>query len=229
MKFPYRFLAFLAIYFFLTIPASAAVVINEVQIAPIAGRFIELYNAGDSDVDLTGWYIQKKTATASSFGSLITKTDFENKTIKAGGYFLISRSPLSNSDIVVGDLILTESNTIRLRDSKGVDVDQVEWGSVDEGKSYQKTSSSGWILASPTPRAANASIAITSANSSQQETSATSTGSGLPATTSTAQAGSSFPVEPQIFASAGDKKRTAVCWRNLYIFRQSVGTQKRAD
>lgn len=206
MKFFIRlFVFFLFITSFTT--ASAAVVINEVQIAPIVGRFIELYNTGDSDVDLTGWYIQKKTATASSFGSLITKTDFENKTIKAGGYFLISRSPLSNSDIVIGDLILTESNTIRLRDSKGVDIDQVEWRSINEGESYQRISLSGWILASPTPGTSNNSStsASTGDTTSQQETSATSTGSTSTANTSNS---SSFPVEPQIFASAGEKKRT---------------------
>ena len=160
------FIFFVSITFFTTV--SAAVVINEVQISPIDGRFIELYNTSDSDVDLTGWYIQRKTATGSSFNSLITKIDFENKTIKGGGYFLISHTQLANSDIVK-NLTLTESNTIRMRNSNGEDVDHVEWGSIDEGKSYQRTSSNGWIITSPTPRAANASAPTTDGNSSQQE------------------------------------------------------------
>ncbi|MBI5816853.1 MAG: lamin tail domain-containing protein, partial [Candidatus Yonathbacteria bacterium] len=206
MKFFSRIFIFSIFFFSAANFAFAAVVINEVQIAPIDGRFIELYNTGGSDVDLTGWYIQRKTATGSSFGSFITSTDFENKKIKANGYFLISHSQLANSNIVK-NLTLTESNILRLRDAKGTDIDQVEWGSVSEGNSYQRTLPSGWVIGSPTPGAPNVSTSATSANASQQETSATSTGS-----TSTTNTGSSssFPVEPQIFASAGDKKRTAV-------------------
>ncbi len=206
MKFLYRILFFSILFLSIADFAFAAVVINEVQIAPTDGRFIELYNTSDSDVDLTGWYIQRKTATGSSFGSLVTSTKFESKSIKGGGYFLISRNVLTNSDIVVDTLTLTESNTIRLRDSNGEDVDLVEWGSMSEGESYQRTSASSWILASPTPHAANTSVVTTSSNTSQQEISTTSAESGSATSTGS---GSSFLVEPQIFASAGEKKRTA--------------------
>jgi len=144
------------IFFLFCVPffASAAVFINEIQIAPTKERFIELYNSDSLDVDLTGWYIQRKTATGSSFGSLVTSTTLAGKTIKANGYFLISRSQLSNSD-VVADLTLTESNTIRIRDSKGKDVDQIMWGSVGEGKSYQMSPRGEWGEATPTPGSAN--------------------------------------------------------------------------
>lgn len=113
-------------------------------------RFIELYNSDSRDVDLTGWYIQRKTATGSSFNSLVTSTQFGGKIIKPHGYFLISRSQLSNSDVVV-DLTLTESNTIRIRDSKQKDVDQVTWGSISEGKSYQMSPRGEWVDGVPTP------------------------------------------------------------------------------
>ncbi len=69
-----RFLIFTFSFFLVAQVASAAVVINEIQILPTSERFIELYNSGSSDVDLTGWYIQRKTATGSSFGSLVTST-----------------------------------------------------------------------------------------------------------------------------------------------------------
>ena len=52
---------------------ESAVLINEVQIKPTEDRFIELYNSGSSEVDLTGWYLQRKTATAGDFGSLVSK------------------------------------------------------------------------------------------------------------------------------------------------------------
>ena len=67
---------------------QASVVINEIQISPTEGRFIELYNNGDSYVDLTNWYIQRKTA-SGAFGSLVTKTNFENKSIGPNSFFLI--------------------------------------------------------------------------------------------------------------------------------------------
>ena len=133
---------------------SAQVLLNEIQISPIGERFIELYNSGNSDIDLTGWYIQRKTATGNSFSSLVTSTALKDKTISAKGYFLVSRGQSGNADIVIDNLTLTEANTIRLRDSKGGDVNQIELGMIDEGKSYQRTSGSGWVSAAPTPHTA---------------------------------------------------------------------------
>lgn len=111
--------------------AQADVVISEVKISPIEDRLIKLYNDGSSAVDLTGWYIQRKTQTGASFGSLVSKTYFENKKIEQGGYFLISRS-LDNSDIILGSLTLTESNAIQIKNSEGAVVDKVCWGDVND-------------------------------------------------------------------------------------------------
>ncbi|MBL7045151.1 MAG: lamin tail domain-containing protein [Parcubacteria group bacterium] len=121
---------------------NAQVVISGVQISPIDERFIELHNTSDSEIDLTGWYLQRKTATGSSFGSLVTSSNFENKTIKAGEHFLISRSPVTNADIVLDTLTLTEFNTIRLRDSERNDVDYIELGSIDENEESEQEESS---------------------------------------------------------------------------------------
>src|SRR3989344_2102155 len=112
--------------------AKASVVISEIKISPIEDRFIKLYNDGSAAVDLTNWYIQRKTQTGTSFGSLVSKTYFENKQIGANGYFLISRSPSEESDIVQGGLTLTESNAIQIKNSAGIVVDKVCWGDIDE-------------------------------------------------------------------------------------------------
>ena len=146
-------IAFILMLFFARM-VSAQVLLNEIQISPIGERFIELYNSGNSDIDLTGWYIQRKTATGNSFSSLVTSTALKDKTISAKGYFLVSRGQSGNADIVIDNLTLTEANTIRLRDSKGGDVNQIELGMIDEGKSYQRTSGSGWVSAAPTPHTA---------------------------------------------------------------------------
>jgi hypothetical protein len=104
------------------------ILINEVQAYPVENRFIELYNPNNSSVDLTSWYLQRKTQSGASFGSLVSKTYFEGKTINANGYFLISRNALTGADIILDDLTLTESNTIQIKNSNGEMVDKLGWG-----------------------------------------------------------------------------------------------------
>ena len=108
------------------------ILINEIQIAPTSDRFIELYNPNDSTINLTNYYIQRKTQTGSSFSSLVSKTYFENKIILSRGYFLISRSVLANTDIVLDNLTLTESNTIQIKNSDGEIIDKVGWGQAND-------------------------------------------------------------------------------------------------
>jgi LPXTG-motif cell wall-anchored protein len=145
---------------------QASVIINEIQLNPTEERFIELYNSGGSAVDLTDWYIQRKTATGSDFGSLISKTNFAGKSIGAGGYFLISKGDLNNSNIVFDSLTLTESNTIQIKNGAGDVVDKVGWGDATDcggtcapnptdGKSIGRTSSGTWIIGNHTPAYVN--------------------------------------------------------------------------
>lgn len=178
--------------------ASAAVFINEIQISPIKDRFIELYNSDNFDTDLTGWYIQRKTATGKDFGSLVSSTQFLDKIIKAHGYFLISRSQLENSDVVV-DLTLTESNTIRIRDSKGKDVNQIEFGSIGDGKSYQRIRAGEWVITTPTPGTLN--------TASQTNTSSATTAN---TNTNTVTTTASTPTTPQVTAQAGPQTRVVL-------------------
>lgn len=106
------------------------ILISEVQINPIGQRFIELYNPNDFDIDLTGYYLQRKTKTGD-FTSLVSKTNFEGKTIKAKSYFLISKENLPNANIVI-NLTLTDANTIQLKNSKGDVLDKVGWGEASD-------------------------------------------------------------------------------------------------
>lgn len=90
------------------------ILISEVQISPIAQRFIKLYNPNEEPVSLAEWYIQKKTATGDTWNSCVSSPNFENKTILAASYFIISRG-LPNSDILIDDLTITENNTLILK------------------------------------------------------------------------------------------------------------------
>ncbi|MEI7810527.1 MAG: lamin tail domain-containing protein [bacterium] len=165
------FFVLLMFFFFLSSfqLAFAGVIFNEIQLSPTDNRFIELYNSGSSSINLTDWYIQRKTASGSSFSSLVTKTDFDKKIIDANSYFLISKTSQENSDIIIGDLTLTESNAIQIKDSDGNVVDKIAWGGSNEcngscpanptdGKSLQRISDGSWKVANPTPSAQNYSI-----------------------------------------------------------------------
>lgn len=135
--------------------ANASVLINEIQLSPTEERFIELYNTGSSAIDLTNWYIQRKTASGSTFGSLVSKTYFEGESITSGGYFVISRSSINYTDIIIENLTLTESNTIQIKNQDQEIVDKVEWGSISDNKSIQKNSNGDWEEFSPTPGEVN--------------------------------------------------------------------------
>jgi len=63
---------------------------------------------------------------------LVTKTNFENKTVPAYGYFLISRDSLDGSDIILDNLTLTESNTIQIKNQNGDVVDKIGWGQASD-------------------------------------------------------------------------------------------------
>ena len=163
---------------------QASVVINEVQISPTEGRFIELYNNNDSSVDLTNWYIQRKTANGI-FGSMITKTNFENQSIGPNSYFLISKGDLNNTDMVVDVLTLTESNTIQIKDGEGNVVDKVGWGETNDcnnpcvsnpatGQSISRISSGSFIISNPTPKEVNAGVVMNDSETEPLSTSTTS-------------------------------------------------------
>lgn len=145
--------------------AHADVIINEVQLYPTGERFLELYNTGDEAIDLTGWYMQRKT-TSGDFTTLVSNTNFEGKEIGAHNYFIISRASFDNSNIVLSTLTLTESNTIQIKKSQEEIIDKIGWGGASdcdnpcpsnpgEGQSIQKSSSSSWVTATPTPGKVN--------------------------------------------------------------------------
>ncbi|PIR71982.1 MAG: hypothetical protein COU42_02865 [Candidatus Nealsonbacteria bacterium CG10_big_fil_rev_8_21_14_0_10_36_24] len=106
------------------------ILISEIQISPLTERFVELYNPNNQTIDLTSWYIQRKTQTSSSWDSFISSTKFEGKTIPANGYFLISKQ-IENSNIVL-DLTLSDNNSLVLKNPNREIVDKVGWGEAQD-------------------------------------------------------------------------------------------------
>jgi len=104
------------------------ILISEIRLLPIPQRFIELYNPNSNDIDLTDWYIQRRTATGSDFNSFVSKTHFANRIIPAKSFLVIAHKSIIQADIILPELTLTDSNTIQLKNASGTIVDKVGWG-----------------------------------------------------------------------------------------------------
>lgn len=164
---------------------EAGVVINEVQILPIENRFIELYNNSDNNIDLSGYYLQRKTPTGNSFTSIVTSTTFEGLSIKSKDFLILSKESLG-----IDSFTITESNLIQLK-SKDQGVvykiglgDSTDCGNAcvdnpSHGKSIQRISDDNWVVADPTPGEANApSLTEDDSSSEEDDSSSSSSSSG---------------------------------------------------
>ncbi|OGI66781.1 hypothetical protein A2642_04320 [Candidatus Nomurabacteria bacterium RIFCSPHIGHO2_01_FULL_39_10] len=148
------------ILFFSFHSAYAEVIINEVQIAGSTANdeFIELYNSGDSVANLTDFYIKKKTSSGSE-SSFVVPSRFEGVTISSGGYLLLAREneymgTVSPDIFWPSSYSLANNNSLTLFRGNETDKNEVSWQTIEENKSFQKTTT-GWIIAVATPKAQN--------------------------------------------------------------------------
>lgn len=144
--------------------AEAAVRITEVAWMGIIdnanAEWIELYNDGD-DVSLSGW-----TLTSSTGSPNITLSG----TVARESFFLLTRTNINNVPGVTGDQAYTGAlantgATLTLTDGSGAVVDEVvggaDWENIGGDNTTKKTPQrgvSGWVTATPTPKAPNAEI-----------------------------------------------------------------------
>ena len=133
----------------LTLPGVLAnVLITEVLYNPETSEsdteFVEIFNQGEQDIDISGWILNTTT---------IQATIPSGTTIKANGYFLIADNDDNNNwpslwakpDYSEEEISLTNTNSgIQLLDSDGNLVDVVGWGSpingLYEGTPHQEVS-----------------------------------------------------------------------------------------
>lgn len=109
------------------------IVISEVQIngANANQDFVELYNPTDSDVNLSGWQIKKKTSTGTT-SSLVLIGNGTN--ILAHGFFLWANNQgnPSFSTTIGADINnannISENNSIALENKTNDIIDKVGWG-----------------------------------------------------------------------------------------------------
>ncbi len=148
--------------------AFASVQINEIAWmgTPIstANEWIELHNTDANEVSLSGWKIVSPTSKLS-----ITLKG----TIAPDGYYLIERTDDDTVSGIPADLIATfsllnDGMTLQLVDATGTTIDEVvggtSWknigGDVTTKDTPQRTAS-GWVTATPTPRAPTVATADT--------------------------------------------------------------------
>jgi len=142
------------------------ILINEIK---ISGRkedgtinaydeFIELFNPNSFSVDLTGYYLQRKTSSGSTY-SLVPSSLLEEKTIPPFGFFLIAHSSSSYEGLanVLTSYSLTENNTVILKGPDKNVIDKVGYGNapdcetqcalnIEPGKSIQRKMIDGLAL-----------------------------------------------------------------------------------
>ena len=121
------------------------------------GEWLELYNNGTIDVDLTGWKVTNTASQTLNFDST-TIVGYQSGnastwTISAGEYVVIARNGNSNFYMTNTGMSMT------LVDSNNNNLHQATWGSVVSGKSYQQDPSSttaNWVQTNnPTPGQVN--------------------------------------------------------------------------
>lgn len=116
------------------------ILISEVQIEGLADskeEFVELYNPNATDVDLTSWYLQRKTKSGSSYATFAPNTLFSAKKITSKGYFLIAREGfLSGAADIFVENPLTEDNSLILKNPNGEISDKVGWGQAQDFESF---------------------------------------------------------------------------------------------
>jgi len=108
------------------------ILISEIQVAGESNdkqEFVELYNPNDLDVDLTNWYLQRKTATGSRWVTYAPKSLFSGRNIPAKGYFLIARTGYYEdlADVFTGNPI-TDDNAFVLKKPNSEISDRVGFG-----------------------------------------------------------------------------------------------------
>lgn len=180
-------------------------------------EWIELYNANDTSVDLSGWSIIAidSSPSISLIGSIAPR-----------GYFLIERTDDTTVPDIAADLVLpfgsglaNSGETLYLKDGSGAIVDTIiggnNWENIGGGNSTKETAQytmSGWVTGAPTPRTANVSHGVVLGASTTTPSSSSAASSVSSATLNPSSSGvlntPSTPTYPrkEISVFAGDDK-----------------------
>lgn len=123
-------------------------------------EFVELYNADDHAVDLTGWTLKKRSSTGSE-STLVSASRFEGKTISAGRRFLLANDG-GYTGAVAADVRWPKSytfayanNAVVAYNAAGEKIDEVSWTEIPKGSGYARADGDGAFSVSATPTPQN--------------------------------------------------------------------------
>ena len=239
-----RFGAIAIILFGILLPhhVHAQVVINEVMYDPPGSdgtqEWIELFNAGSSQVDLTKWTFNDGSNTTKHVFNVPPKNGGIGPiAIQPGGYVIVADDAAtfeaaypSVPNVIDSTMSMPDPNagvatTLTLYDDQKTAVDTLSYtggtNADNKGDSVQRVSPAGpdSIVAAPTPGGANATVADTTSSSSSSDTSSDATSSDDTDTSQTSQTSqdtsaqtSSYvpPPAPSVFVDAGDDREVIV-------------------
>lgn len=134
------------------------VVLNEIYARPAAGdrEFIELYNNGNTSVDVSGWKISEISGTTEKFYTISTAA-ISNKANPVGGSTIIPAYGFITLNLSDGTALNNTGDTVKLYDGDSVLLDSHIYPSIATGKSVVRFPDGigFWVDPDPTPGAAN--------------------------------------------------------------------------
>jgi hypothetical protein len=110
------------------------IVINEIHYddsssSPDDGEFVELYNAGASPVDISGWFLAGQDEAGANFTPQATYTIPASTSLAAGGYYVIGNPAVPNVNLSVGPgaagVFENDAEVTEIRDSSGTLIDAI--------------------------------------------------------------------------------------------------------
>ncbi|MEK7180159.1 MAG: lamin tail domain-containing protein [Patescibacteria group bacterium] len=234
------FIFFVPVTFFTTV--SAAVVIDEIMYdldgSDTDREWVEILNDGNGAIDLTGFKFDDGATSKHGLNAPPKNGGQGSLVIPGGSYAIFADNAavfLSEHPGYTGTVIDTlvdlanTSDTVSLIDSNDNVLETVTydstWGAKDDGNSLQKINGL-WKSALPTPGTVSVSPFAPTTDPSPQETPPANTSSTTSTSSSSTGSSSSFPVEPQIIASAGEKKRIATVGGNIIFSGKVWGLKK---
>jgi Lamin Tail Domain len=114
-----------------TVLAQSRMVISQVQISgqSATDEFVEIFNAGDTAADLTGWKLRKKAQSESS--DPLNLVSSMSGVLAPKKYLLVAHQNYQGAtqeDVTYSTNSVAENNTVILENSEGVVVDKVGFG-----------------------------------------------------------------------------------------------------
>lgn len=221
-----------SIFLFAPIFAYAQVSFSEVMYDPkgsdAGNEWVELVNSGSGSVDLTDWKLVENETNhkISSFqGGIVLKGSEHGVIVDNPEKFLAGHAGYTGRIFDSSFSLSNTGETLVLKSADSVVVDTLTYdstqGGAGDGNSLQKISGV-WRSAAPTLGSSPASTQEVVSNTTTYPTQTVTdispaSGKGM---------GGGFPVDPQIFADAGDETRTVLVGAPVTFSGKVIGLKK---